>query len=151
MPHLGFWLKKVQAQAMKNNHITTVNYTTSAQLLGIRPTLISCVCVVGLENKQRKNICSIPTAQRMWHYNQDRMLFRLSMYLFHQLYLFFLSYHTQGKLNWSTHEAFWSAFNPGNVYLIHPGFLCLFVCPRPRFSPLSSFLFLSLLSASDPP
>lgn len=57
------------------------------------------------------------------------------------------------KRNWSTHEAFWSLFIPGNVYLIYPGFFCLSVCPSPPFLPPSSFLSvsLSLLSLSDPP
>lgn len=79
------------------------------------------------------------------------MLFSLSVHI--SIHSF--PFKSQPKGNWSTHEDFWSAFTPGNVYLIHVFFfvLNLSVCPRPPILPPYSFLSvsISLLSLSDRP
>lgn len=69
------------------------------------------------------------------------MLFSLSKHLS-------ISYPCLKKI----HEAFWSAFSPGNVYLIRPGYLTIYA--PPALSPslwFSLCVSLSLLSPSDPP
>lgn len=71
---------RTEPQRSNNNHITTGNDTTSTQLLGIRPTLISCVCVVTLKNKQLHQQQKNSTTDVL-HYNQARMLFSLSVHL----------------------------------------------------------------------
>lgn len=53
MRNLG-WKRFSAVPESNNSHITTGNDTTSTQLLGIRPTLISYICVVTLKNKQQQ-------------------------------------------------------------------------------------------------
>lgn len=48
------WKRFSAVPESNNSHITTGNDTTSTQLLGIRPTLISYICVVTLKNKQQQ-------------------------------------------------------------------------------------------------
>lgn len=108
---------------------------TSTQLLGIRPTLISCVCVVSLKNKQ---LHKQPKTDVTLHSGQD--VVSLSMHLFmHSIF-----FSSNG--NWSTHEAFWSASQA--KFISSTQVFCLSVCPAPPFLPPSSFfstsLFLSL-------
>ncbi len=137
--------QKFKAELLRSiDHRTTGNDTTSAQLLGIRPTLKRCVCVVRLKNKQhhqqqkKHNRCNIAIKPGCWS-----VCVHLSIHT-----VLYLANHTQGKLinSW------------GILIGIQPR-KCLFNPPRvilflsrsnPTLSP-SLWLSLSLLSLSDPP
>lgn len=131
----------------RNNksHITTGNDTTSAQLLGIRPTLMSYICVVTLKNKElhQQQKATWLMAHYIW---ASVCLVCWCIRLSHDFCFFLISNHTQGKLNCSTYEAFLSVSSQGNVYLIHTGLFCLSACPPTLLLPffLSACMHLSL-------
>lgn len=140
------WKRFSAVPESNNSHITTGNDTTSTQLLGIRPTLISYICVVTLKNKQQQE----QKKQYDWWNITSGPAFCLVYWccLSHDFCSYFKSHLREIKL-----LNLWNLFVciQSRKCLLNPHKAFLSACPPTLFLSSSPCTCVSLSPLSDPP